>query len=517
MRVLLVQPPRACWPFVSEGDNYLLPQALPALAATVREAGIEVRVLDCMPLRMGWRSLAVAVEEYAPQVVAAGENHALYAHEVLKFFRMCREVCPQAFRVVGGAHFTHLWRRYLGVEPDTGDDRALIDAAVLGEGEITFRELCLELARDDPDLRRVQGIAFSEGERAVLNPPRPLVEDLDTLPLPAYDLVPMHRYGTSRWLFSPGGTTIHHSRGCTSACSFCAWWTTMADRRHHEGGRVSLSPRWRTRSPERVMEEVELLYHGYGKRSLVWVDESWNLDPRFNEAFARLLIDSGLKLPWFGFFRADCIVRDERLGILEPLVRSGLAHICVGVERAEDETLERFDKRFYQGGVAEQALRIFKERYPHVFLQGTFIVGVREESRETLARQLELARRLDIDYPAFHPITPVPGTALYEEAVSEGWLEEGDFDDFDWLTPVMDSRYLTRHEIADLLYEMNEIFVNPRWLLRGLASRVPYKRDMYVWFALVAARMALAALRQRVSPFDVQHYQRLVVPPWYGS
>ncbi|MFZ5480715.1 MAG: B12-binding domain-containing radical SAM protein [Myxococcota bacterium] len=510
MRVLLVQPPRKYWPFTSEGDNFLLQQALPALAAPLRDAGFDVHVLDCMPLHVGWRSLADEVRRLDPDVICCGENHALYASEALRFFRMCKEVAPRAKTLAGGGHFTNLAHRYCNAASP-------IDAICVGEGELTVVEVCEQWAKKDADLAKVDGLAYWDGEKMVRTKPRKLVHDLDTLPMPAYDLLPMHLYGKSRYLFSPGGTTIHHSRGCTSSCSFCAWWTVMADRKYDADGKAQLSPRWRSKGVDRVMAEVEELYWRYGKRSYVWVDESWNIDPRFNDGFAEAMIRSGMKTKWFAFMRADCIVRDEKKGILEKLVRAGLAHILIGVERAEDDTLGLLDKRFYKGGVAEQALRIFKEKYPEVFLQATFIVGVKEESPKTLQAQVDLAKRLDVDFPAFHPITPVPGTPIFDEALREGWITEEQFDDFDWLTPVLDTKYMTRDEIAQQLFEMNRQFVNNKWLLRGLLSRVPYKRDMYRWFTKVSAAMAIDAIKQRVNPLDVEHYQQLVTPGWYDS
>ncbi len=510
MRILLVQPPRCFWPYTSEGDNFLLQQALPALAGVLRDAGFTVRVIDCMPLHIGWRTLADEVRRFAPDVVGCGENHALYAREALRFFRLCREMAPEAVTVAGGGHFTNLAHRYVAPGSD-------IDVICVGEGEQTFLELCHALAESDPDLSKIDGIVWCDGEEAVRNRARALVHDLDTLPLPAYDLMPMELYGKSRYLFSPGGTTIHHSRGCVSKCSFCAWWTTMADRSYGPDGAVKLRPRWRSKSVDRMMQEIELLYYKYGKRSYVWVDESWNIDPDFNDAFSEAMIASGMKTSWFAFVRADCLVRDERRGILEKMVRAGLSHILIGVERAEDEALTLLDKRFYTGGMAAQALDIFKRKYPQVFVQATFIVGVRDETPESLDRQLAMAKAIDIDFPAFHPITPVPGTPIYDEAIAEGWITEGDFDDFDWLTPVLDSRYMGRDEIADALYQMNSELVNVPWLLRGLTSRVPYKRDMYIWFAKVSATMALEAVKQRVNPLSVEHHQQLVKPPWYDG
>jgi anaerobic magnesium-protoporphyrin IX monomethyl ester cyclase len=509
MRVLLVQPPRRYWPFTSEGDNFLLQQALPALAAVARLEGHEVRVVDCMPLHIGWRTLFHLIRDYKPHVIGAGENHALYSTEAMRFFRLAKEACPEAFTVAGGGHFTNLAHRY-ATHPD-------IDAIVVGEGELTFAELLRQVDDTQPDLESVTGLAFSRDNELVRTTSRKLVRDLDTLPAPAYDLMPMHLYGTSRYLFSPGGTTIHHSRGCVSKCSFCAWWTVMADRRIDAEGNVKLSPRWRTKSVDRMMEEVELLYHKFGKRSYVWVDESWNIDPRFNLKFAEEMIRSGMKTKWFTFMRADCVVRDEEKGILAAQIEAGMCHILIGVERADDESLSSLDKRFYTGGVAEKAIRIFKEKYPQVFIQATFIVGVKEEDNASLARQVDMAKRIGVDFPAFHPITPVPGTPIYDDAIANGHITEDDFDNFDWLSPVLDTDFLTRHEIAEALYDMNKQFVNTRWMLKGMTSRVDYKRDMYLWFAKVSATMAFGAIKKRVNPFDVNHYQQLVKPLWYDA
>jgi anaerobic magnesium-protoporphyrin IX monomethyl ester cyclase len=291
----------------------------------------------------------------------------------------------------------------------------------------------------------------------------------------------------------------------------------MADRKIMPDGTTKLTPRWRTKSVDRMMEEVEVLYYRYGKRGFVWVDESWNIDPRFNLAFSERLIESGMETKWMCFMRADCIVRDEKKGILQAQVDAGLRHILIGVERAEDDSLIGLDKRFYTGGVAEKALAIFKEKYPQVFVQATFIVGVEDENQESLAKQVALAQRLDIDFPAFHPITPVPGTPIYDDAIANGHITEADFDNFDWMSPVLDSKYMTRDEIADELYQMNKQFVNPKWMLKGLMSKDSYKRDMYIWFAKVSASMALSTAKQRLNPFKVEHYQQLVKPAWYDG
>ncbi len=144
-------------------------------------------------------------------------------------------------------------------------------------------------------------------------------------------------------------------------------------------------------------------------------------------------------------------------------------------------------------------------------------MGVETEDKTTLANQVKMAKRLDVDFPAFHPITPVPGTPIYDQAIANGHITEEDFDHFDWMSPVLDSQYMTRDEIARELHRMNKVFVNPRWMLKGLFSKESYKRDMYIWFTKVSATMWLDVAKKRLNPFRVEHYQQLVEPSWYNS
>ncbi len=508
MRVLLVAPPRLLWPYMNEEDNFLMPQGLASLAAVARDAGFTVKVVDCLPQKVGWASLERAIRDFAPDVVSAGENHALYAGEVIKLVDLAKRVDPRIVTVLGGAHFTNLDDLYLPGHP--------IDYIVRGEGEASFRDLLLALARGDGSAKDVRGIAYLSAGKVVRTPPMPLIQDLDTLPLPAFDLLPMDRYGRAKLLFSPGGTTIHHSRGCAAACEFCAWWTQMGERTQGPDGEV-LRPRWRTKSVARTMEEIGVLHRDYGRRALVFVDPTFNIDGAWNDAFADALIASGMPIRWFAFMRADLVLRDERNGVFEKLVKSGLSHLCIGVERDEDHTLKGWKKTFYSTSASEETFRLLKHKYPQVFRQATFILGVRSETPESIERQLAFARRIDADYPAFHAATPFPGTAFWHKAKAEGWLEIEDFDYFDMSTPVMGSDHMTREEIELAIIELSRRYVTVPWLLKGLLSRSAYRRDMYLWFVLVSFRLFAEAVRNRLNPFRKEQYMHLVKPDWYNA
>ncbi|MCL4479743.1 MAG: B12-binding domain-containing radical SAM protein [Deltaproteobacteria bacterium] len=509
MKVLLINSPKYYWPFINEYDNFLLPQSLVYLAGILREHDIEVKIIDTMPLKMGWKTLANRIKEEKPDVVGVGESHALYAHESEKLISLVKEINPKIKVIAGGAHFTNLYNEYLN--GDLG-----IDFIVRGEGELTLLELIKSIEQGKDDFVNIKGIAFKQDGKIIQTPYRPLIEDLDTLPMPAYDLVPMNQYGNSRYLFSPGGTTINHSRGCTSNCSFCVWWTQMADRKNINGKEV-LKPRWRTKSVNKTMEEILLLYHTYNKRALVFVDDSWNINPEWEDEFATELIKQQLKLNWFAFMRADLLLRDERLGILEKLVKSGLSHLCVGVERAENNELKQFGKPFYSHNASLEIFHILKKKYPSVFLQATFIVGVYNETEESMYEQLKFAKKLKPDYPAFHPLTPVPGTPLYNEVIKSGLLEIKDFSMFDWLTPVMPSKYLSRERIEELVIELNRNFINIRWLIKGMLSPYAYKRRMYIWWFLVLIKVLWSRFISKFRWIRPKEIIGLIKPEWYDK
>ena len=461
-----------------------------------------------MPQKIGWKSLKEAIKKEAPDIIGAGENHALYAHEVTKLFAMTKDISAHIITIAGGTHFSALAQDYIKNQN--------IDFIVKGEGEETLKELITEISKTSPSYKNIQNIAFKENGNIIETPFRPLIEDLDTLPLPAYDLVPMAEYGKSKYLFSPGGTTIHHSRGCSSKCKFCAFWVQMADKKEVNGQTIS-TPKWRTKSVAKTITEIELLYNNYQKECLVFVDESFNISQNWNQEFAETLISKPFNIKYFAFMRLDFILRDEKAGIFEKMIKSGLSHICIGVERSKDQDLNNFGKNFYSNQETVECFEILNSKYPSLFKQATFIIGTKDETKESCLAQVDFAKKLKVDFPAFHPLTPVPGTELWEEEKKAGNLENLNFQDLDWATPILPSQYLTRDEILDLIYIMNKRFLNFKWLFKGLFSKYTYKRRMYIWWFTVSLRLTLDSLIRFINPLKAKIYTKLEKPKWYNS
>lgn len=465
--------------------------------------------------KKGWRSLEFFLSEQQFDVVGINESHTLYIHEAIRAARLIRKVSPHTKIIGGGVHMTNCAPTLIRDNP--------FDFIIKGEGEYAFRDWLREAEKIRPVWSDVRGLVWLDEARQVrVNPPQPLIRDLDSLPMPAYHLLPVREYGKSRYLFSPGGMTIHHSRGCVSDCEFCTWWTQMARRKpgapegvsgENPPSRDILTPAWRTKSVERTLEEIEMVRRDYGKYCFLFTDDSWNISARWNDQFGEEILRRGLKIEWFAFMRADFLLRDEKNGINEKLVRSGLVHFCTGVEHPDESVLNDFNKNFYSPDDSARVVEIFRKKYPRVFIQTTFIVGGKRESRESLRRVFHYARKLKADFPGFHVLTPFPGTRLHEKFKEQGVKMESDLTRYDLNTPIVSTDNLSREELAWEVYRLFRKIITMRWLLRGLFSPYGYKRRMYIWWLIVTWRIFKDMVREKV--FSVRKGVELVVPDWY--
>lgn len=517
-KIILVRPPRYLWPFINESDNFLLPLGLPCIAAAIRRKlpSVEVKIIDCPPLKIGWHSLADILQKEKPDIVGAGEE-ALYHREAVKLFSLAKEINPNIITIAGGHFFSWMVDYSLTNFP--------IDIIVRFEGEETIVDL-IKAIENDENLSGVKGIAYRNDGQIVKTPLRPLIENLDLLPLPAYDLMPMGRYSPFGYLW-PQSATSEHSRGCIDKCSFCSLWTFWGKhlRTDIENGELEVMPRYRSKSVERTLEEVDIVYQRYNRRYIIWADPTFNVEPKWTDKFCEGLLKRNYKdLYWWAFLRADYLLRDERLGILEKMVRAGLVHPLIGVERDCTEDLRKIQKSVYTRELVKEVFLIFKRKYPQVFRQATFITCLPFDTRKSMLNLVRYAVELDIDYPAFHPVAPVPGTFLYQEAKKGDLLEEKDFSRYDWATPIMRSyKGLSRGDFAKLNMELNKRYVlyRPHWLIRGLFSPYKHKRGLYWWFFRNTLRMIFLEIKDVIfgrKRFDViTGFMRLRKPKWYDN
>lgn len=393
------------------------------MAAALREniPGMRVAILDAPALAMGWNSLEQELRKLKPSYVGIGEE-AVSCVEGLRLAELAHQA--GAIVVAGGCFFSHVAPPVLA----TG----LIDIVVHGEGELTIVELVRALHENERDLRSIAGISFRDGEEAVFTGYRELIPDLDSLPFPAYDLLPVEKYG-ARSHNHPRLAAIELGRGCAHGCSFCVLWKQMG---RFQNDRPT--PCLRVKSPERLLKEIRILMDRYGRRYLGWVDPCLNADAHVPAQLADLLLRDGRIIGQSAWVRADYVVRDATSGALDVCHRSGLNELYLGLERLDFQDLAVLGKKDLSGQ-AIRALAILDEHYRGIVTIGTFIYGLPEETPETTRSLFRSAQQLPLDELFFIPLTPLPGTTYWKPQMWDG--NGSVFRDFDFLPhPGADAR-----------------------------------------------------------------------------
>jgi anaerobic magnesium-protoporphyrin IX monomethyl ester cyclase len=474
-KIIFVRCPKYMWPWVNESDNFLFPIGLPIVAAAIREKikDVSIKIIDCPPSKIGWESLEKMLREEKPDIIGAGEE-ALYHHETIRLFKLAKKIDPAVITLAGGHYFSWMVEDSLKNYP--------IDIIVRFEGEETTPELIAALL-DNGDLSKVKGIAYKRNGEVVVTPLRPLMENLDLLPIPAYDLMPMRKYAP-KGIFWPESATIEGSRGCVDTCSYCALWTFWG--RHKktaiERGELEVTPCYRRKSVPRIMQEIEILYEKYDRHLLLWADPTFNVEPRWTEALCDEILKRNYKMEHWVFLRADFTLRDERLGVLEKMVAAGFVHPLFGIERSCIDEWEKLNKHGYKRDEIKEIFHLLRDKYPQVFRQATFVTCLPFDNAQSMREMARYAVEIDCDFPVFHPITPTPGTYLYKEMIDKDYLEEKDLKEAYWEYPLLKNVHgISREKMAVINRNLHLycLLHNLKTIIRGLISKYPTKRYRY--------------------------------------
>ncbi len=391
------------------------------IAGHLRAAGFEPVIYDAMSANHDLAEIEARLREELPDAVLT-TSFTASTPAAIDLLRAAKRVAAEQDREVvtglGGVHATFMFAEVLEGDPDA------VDYCFRGEGELTTPELFAAL-RDGNDPATVPGVAFRRDGELVVTPARPFIPDLDDL-IPAWDLVEWDLY---TFYVIPGSrmATINTSRGCGQACSFCSqqkfWQRT-----------------WRGRSPEAIANEIFHLEREYGIDVFLISDELPTYERERWEQLLDLLIEAGSTSYLLMETRVDDIVRDE--DILAKYRKAGIIHIYVGVEATSQETLDRFQKNAdVQTG--RRAIELLAQH--NILTETSFVLGVPEETPETVARTLEMAKFYNPDMAHFLLLAPWPYADMYPEL--EPYVETRDYALYNLVEPVMRTRSMTRDEL----------------------------------------------------------------------
>jgi anaerobic magnesium-protoporphyrin IX monomethyl ester cyclase len=472
MKILFVEPPKDYWFLM--GEYLPPPTALLALAAYVHRElpDVEVEVLDCQAERLDWKGVEKRIGSLRPAIVASS-GFTCNAYVCAKVAQIAKGIDPDIVTVIGGQHFSTMDEESLRSFPE-------IDFIVRGEGERTLVEL-IKTVRGEGNMAGINGVSFRHSGEIWRNPDRELIEDLNCLPYPAYDLVEqnLNRYhfkmmaGKTRYMILEG------SRGCAHRCSFCTQW------RHWRG-------EWRTKSPERIAEEMALLRDQYGGEFLWLTDDNFELGRRGRQ------LAEGLKLRgfkessrWFFQARSDDIAQHP--DVVAQLRSVGNTWQLIGVENSSAQLLKDF-KKGERVEDAVQAVKVLKDN--GILAQAMVIIGSRKDTAQSIQQLRDFVKELDVDLAIFTALTPMPGTEVFDEARRNGWIEDWNYANYDMAHAIMPTETLSRKEVQKELYTCyKSFFGSPPTVIKGLFSSNEQKKRCY---RHLAGKRVLSNLRHMI-------------------
>jgi len=441
MKILLIQPP---YPF----SEFPKPSsALMSLGTILRQEGKEVEVLDLLSTRYSTDKIDRCLARFQPDVIGVTSVTMNFPLAV-QTLQYCKEKAPGAVAVMGGPHVTF-------TDEDTLRKYPGVDIIVRGEGEETTRELIQALEKGR-SLEKVRGLTFWQNGKVRRTENRPLIPDLDVLPMPDRTLFPISRYLAMRVPVS-----VLSSRGCPMDCSFCVG--------HRMTGRKG-----RFRNPYRMVDEI-------GAACRLGFEEVCIDDDLFTRKRSHVfticdeIIRRGLKMNMYIFARVDTV--DSEL--LRKLRAAGCKMICFGLESGNQKVLDLADKRSTPQK-ARRAVELCKE--VGISPLGSFILGLPGETRETMEETISFAQSLGIPY-GFHLLSPFPGTRIREKAAEFGLkILTDDWSLYDADHAVTETEGVSAREVQEFAQSFfGKLSANIEEMKEGTIAgtyRGPFREDM---------------------------------------
>jgi len=422
MRVCLINPPRIqpkVW-----GKPSVFPPIPLAYIAAVLEKTNEVYIIDAptegrrnlqeinqTTYRVGLsnKQIEKKIKLWSPEVVIIEIPFSGWSRTAFEVSLKIKQINNNITTILYGQHPS--------ARPKACLEKEGIDFVVIGEAENTVMELVNSLNQGFFQPEKIKGLAFIRNNEVVITPVRPVIEDLDSLPLPARYLLPMNEYAIAvkenplRGVIKKPWTIMITSRGCPFRCVFCTHHTVW--------GR-----KWRGRSPQNVVAEIKHLVKNYGVKQIDFLDDNMTLDRNRMENICDLIIKKKIRVEWFtpSGVRADTL--DESL--LRKMKKAGCKKIRLAPESGVQKIVDTVIKKNLDLKSVERAVKICKKIGLKVGC--FFVIGLIGETKNDIKATINFAyklRQLGADSFIFSIASPIYGTELYQQAKNEGYLRAG--------------------------------------------------------------------------------------------
>lgn len=430
------------------------PLGLGYIAAVLRQNSIEVKIIDALVLDLTNARICDIIIKEAPLFVGITVLTQQYT-AAIALAKAIKNIASQIKIILGGAHVHFEYEEVIKED--------CVDFCVRGEGEYTMLEL-VNTIQNNGDLRMVKGITFKDKNGdVVVNPNRDFIKNLDEIPFPARDLMPLDKYNAT---VSLGGgspfTAILASRGCVFGCRFCSLYSMWKVQRR--------------RSVNNVLDEIEHVKKEYGVKYLNFVDDLLTLDNRW-----AIELFEGMNRRGLNDIKWDCnghinVMSEE---LLRKMKKANCQCINYGIEFGNQRMLDFSGKHFTIPQVRGTINLTNKVGIP---IKGLFMMGYPTETKETLTDTINLAMSLKIDYLVVSIVAPFPGTKLYEYCKEHNILNRKVCDDYDALQlshDLINLEHISPEELLSYIIKLNRDFMmRPAYIFRMLI-RHPKKTFSY--------------------------------------
>ncbi|MEO1329018.1 MAG: magnesium-protoporphyrin IX monomethyl ester anaerobic oxidative cyclase [Pseudomonadota bacterium] len=392
------------------------------IAGALKQAGYaDIRFIDAMTNKLSDEDVRALLAAEKPDVVGCTAiTPSIYKAEDL--LKIAKELHPNAVTVLGGIHATFMYPQVLAEAP-------WIDAVVRGEGEEIIVDLirAIDEKRWPAEREAIKGIAYRDGASGeiVATAAAPTVKKLEAIK-PDWSVLEWDKY-----IYIPNGKRVaipNMARGCPFTCSFCSQWKFWRD--------------YRIRDPKAVVDEIEGLMREHGVGFFILADEEPTINKKKFVAFCQELIDRDLGITWGINTRVTDVLRDE--AELAFYRKAGLIHVSLGTEAAAQLKLDRFHK---ETTVADNKRAIQLLREAGIVVEAQFIVGLENETAETLEETYQMAMDWKPDLANWAMYTPWPFSDLFQELGEK--VEIFDYAKYNFVTPIIKPDAMDRGELLD--------------------------------------------------------------------
>lgn len=367
------------------------PLGIGYIASELEARGYKVKIVDANANNLSIEDICSIISEFDPNIIGISCNYSPLHNSTLSLSEMLKRKINVPI-VIGGNHASALAEYILNQSNS-------IDIVIRGEGERIMPQLVKWLENKEK-IEDILGISYKKSDKIYSNPDAPLIENLDSLPLPAYHLLPMDKY--SRY-------NIITSRGCPYNCSYCA-------------SNIIFKQKVRYRSPEKVVDEIEFLYKKYGDKYFWFSDDTFTSNTAYLTKLLDEMIKRGISIKWSCVTRVNLVSKD----LLEKMKKAGCDYISYGVESGNEKILSEINKKISIIQIKE-ALELTKKAGIRTYT--FFLVGNPNESWETIKDSYRLITNIKPDGASFAVVIPLPGTKMCNELMAKEIIN---YDDIEW-------------------------------------------------------------------------------------